>query len=295
MNYQIKNLVKYGVFSLILITSILNSVKAQEKKKEIVRVKVMCNDDGNVTSIDTSFIDTNMDITTIIESLNLSECGGSIGDINIDSLVNDALISVNIDSITDCIKVMSDEGDVMIMDDEDGTNGNKCKMIKIRLDGDIKSDTAFSFLLNVDDTLMEKEMKKIIIKKFDNSDKSESKEIKKKIMICKIIMLDTDKDDKKIIKKSVKNINNNTLEVEKLGFYPNPTSGKFKLDFALDTKEVVTIKILDVAGKEVYIEELKDFLGNYSKEIDISGNLKGIYFIIINQGDKFMSKKIVLE
>ncbi len=295
MKTQLGNLLKSGVLSLILVTSILNTVKAQENKTETVRIKVICNDNGTQTTMDTTFTNSNMDISTIIEHLNIPDCGGETGDLNIDSIINEALISINIDSIADCLKVISADDDIIISDDEDGNTGVNCKKIKIRIDGDLKSDTSFSFILNDEDSLMEKKMKKLIIKRFDDNDNSENKTIKKKVMICKIVMLDTDKEDKQLIKKSVKNVDNNTLQVEKLNFYPNPTSGKFKLDFALDTKEDVKIKILDAAGKEVYKENLKQFTGSYSKEIDITGNKKGVYFIIINQGDKYKSKKIVLE
>ena len=295
MKTQVRNLLKVGVLSLILVTSVLNAVKAQENKNETVRIKVICNENGTHTTMDTTFTNSNMDITTIIESLNIPDCGGGTGDLNIDSIVNEALLSINIDSITDCLKVISADDDVMLTADEDGNTGINCKKIKISIAGDFETDTSFSFVFNDEDTLLEKKMKKVIIKSFDDNDNLENKTIKKKVVICKILMLDTDKEDKQLLKKSLKNINNNTLKVEKLGFYPNPTSGRFKLDFALDTREAVTIKILDAAGKEVYKEELKNFSGNYSNEIDISGNKKGVYFIIINQGDSYNSKKIVLE
>jgi hypothetical protein len=238
-----------------------------------------------------------MDINSIISNLNIPGCGGAVGDVNIDSIVNVALSAINLDSIVESINNDSNEDDVMIINDnEDENSGKKCKMIRIKMDGDLKTDSSYSFVFNDLDSLLDKEAVKVIIKDIDNNEESGNKVIKKKKMvICKIVMLETDKKDKQIIKKSVKNIDNNTLKVEKMSFYPNPTSGKFKLDFALESEKDVKIKILDAAGKEIYSEELKDFSGNYSKEIDISGNKKGVYFIIINQGDKYKSKKIVLE
>ncbi len=296
MKTQIKNLLQSGILILILVTSVLNPVKAQEKKKETVRIKVICSENGNQTTLDTTFTNNNMDISSIINNLNIPGCGGSIGDVNIDSIVNVALSAINLDSIVESINDDSNEDDVMIINEnEDENSGKKCKMIRIKMDGDFKTDSSYSFVFNDLDSLIDKEAVKVIIKDFDNNDESGNKVIKKKIVICKILMLETDKTDNQIIKKSVKNIDNNTLEVEKMSFYPNPTSGKFKLDFSLESEQDVKIKILDAAGKEVYNEELKDFSGWYSKEIDISGNKKGVYFIIINQGDKYKSKKIVLE
>lgn len=295
MKSEFKNLLRLGVIGLILVTSILNAVKAQEKKKEIVRIKVMCNDNGKLTTIDTSFSDNKMDITTIIESLNIPECA-SFGNMNIDSLVNDGILTtIVVDSMNDCKKMLSDEDDIIMLNDEVGSNGKKCKLIRIKLNGDMKCDSTFSFILNDEDSIMEDEMGKINIKNSDDKDKKESKVIKKKVIICKIIMKNTDNEDNKIIKKSVKNTSKNNLEVEKLGFYPNPSSGKFNLSFVLVNTGDVNIKILDATAREIYNEEIKDFSGNYSKEIDISDHKKGVYFIIINQGDKYTSKKIVLE
>ncbi len=297
MKNQIKNLLQSGILILILVTSVLNPVKAQENKSETVRIKVICSENGNQTTIDTTFTNNTMDINSIISNLNIPGCGGAVGDVNIDSIVNVALSAINLDSIVESINNDSNEDDVMIINDnEDENSGKKCKMIRIKMDGDLKTDSSYSFVFNDLDSLLDKEAVKVIIKDIDNNEESGNKVIKKKKMvICKIVMLETDKNDKQIIKKSVKNIDNNTLKVEKMSFYPNPTSGKFKLDFALKSEKDVKIKILDAAGKEVYSEELKDFSGNYSKEIDISGNKKGVYFIIINQGDKYKSKKIVLE
>lgn len=296
MKTQVRNLLKIGVLNLILVTSVLNPVKAQENKSETVRIKVICNENGTHTTMDTTFTNSNMDITTIIESLNIPDCGGGTEDLNIDSIVNAALSAINLDSIVAGINDDSIEDNVMIINDkEDDNSGKKCKMIRIKMDGDLKTDSSYSFVFNDLDSLIGEEAVKVIIKDFDNNDESGNKLIKKKMVICKILMLETDKTDNQIIKKSVKNIDNNTLEVEKMSFYPNPTSGKFKLDFSLESEQDLKIKILDAAGKEVYNEELKDFSGWYSKEIDISGNKKGVYFIIINQGDKYKSKKIVLE
>lgn len=296
MKTQVRNLLKIGVLSLILVTSVLNPVKAQENKSETVRIKVICNENGTHTTMDTTFTNSNMDITTIIESLNIPDCGGGTGDLNIDSIVNVALSAINLDSIVASINDDSIEDDVLIINDKEEENSEKkCKMIRIKMDGDLKTDSSYSFVFNDLDSLIGEEAVKVIIKDFHNNDESGNKVVKKKMVICKIVMLETDKTDNQIIKKSVKNIDNNTLEVEKMSFYPNPTSGKFKLDFSLESEQDVKIKILDAAGKEVYNEELKDFSGWYSKEIDISGNKKGVYFIIINQGDKYKSKKIVLE
>jgi hypothetical protein len=85
------------------------------------------------------------------------------------------------------------------------------------------------------------------------------------------------------------------LAMEKMKFYPNPNSGKFNLAFNLATKGDTEVSIYNVEGKTVYHETLPAFSGNYDKEIDISNNAKGIYFVKLEQGKQSQVKKIVLE
>jgi hypothetical protein len=87
----------------------------------------------------------------------------------------------------------------------------------------------------------------------------------------------------------------NKLSIDKLNFYPNPNTGKFNLSFDLNEKGNTTVSIMSVDGKKIYSESLTDFTGHYSKEIDISENPKGIYFVKIEQGKHAQLKKLVLE
>ncbi len=85
------------------------------------------------------------------------------------------------------------------------------------------------------------------------------------------------------------------LDLEKLVFAPNPSDGKFTLKFKTPDTGRITINIYDVNGKEVYKESIKNFDGNYEKDIDISAEGQGTYFLKIQQGDKFSTRKIILE
>jgi hypothetical protein len=48
-------------------------------------------------------------------------------------------------------------------------------------------------------------------------------------------------------------------------------------------------------GKNVYEENLPGFTGTYKKEIDISNNASGVYFIKVSQNGHSMFKKMILE
>ncbi len=85
------------------------------------------------------------------------------------------------------------------------------------------------------------------------------------------------------------------LNLTHLNFYPNPNTGKFNLSFQLPEKGDADITILNTEGKVIYTEKLPAFSGNYDKEIDISKQPKGIYFVKVEQGKHSQVKKIVLE
>jgi len=75
---------------------------------------------------------------------------------------------------------------------------------------------------------------------------------------------------------------------------PNPSSGK--IDIMIDRQEFsgsdLELKIIDIAGREVYsIQSIdKDNL-----EIDLSGLVKGLYFVKIQTGNRAFSEKLILN
>lgn len=84
-------------------------------------------------------------------------------------------------------------------------------------------------------------------------------------------------------------------EMLHLRYYPNPSNGKFDLVFNLSTKADTEIRIFDPNGKEIYNEKRKDFSGEYFHQLDISEHGSGTYILKISQGDKSVSKKIIVE
>jgi len=73
-----------------------------------------------------------------------------------------------------------------------------------------------------------------------------------------------------------------------LDVYPNPTNGILNLKM-LDAGKDVEIKITDVLGREV-------LMSDYKEQINLSNLEKGIYFLSVYKGDKFVgTKKIIKE
>ena len=85
------------------------------------------------------------------------------------------------------------------------------------------------------------------------------------------------------------------MPITKVKVYPNPGDGKFSLSFTANTKGDVVISIADAKGAEVYNKTVENFSGEYSNEINISGEGKGTYYLKITQGDDSITKKILVD
>lgn len=85
----------------------------------------------------------------------------------------------------------------------------------------------------------------------------------------------------------------NQLTPEEIELFPNPSDGVVTVKFKLSAQGAVTVTILDINGKELYRDEVKDFNGSYSHDFDLSRQAQGTYLLSIQQGDKVMSEKIL--
>jgi hypothetical protein len=142
--------------------------------------------------------------------------------------------------------------------------------------------------------ISEKDGKRVVIVKNETVTNEGSEEKRKiKFVVRRAMLQDPSAEEKKAQGKNLSG--DNKLNVERLDFYPNPNNGKFNLSFNLKDKGDTEVSIFNVEGKKVYTETLKDFSGDYSKAIDLSGSPKGIYFLNVTQGKNNLVKKIVIE
>lgn len=86
---------------------------------------------------------------------------------------------------------------------------------------------------------------------------------------------------------------NNTLKVEGMEAYPNPTLGDLNLKFKAEALPT-TVRIMDVQGRVIYSEDLENFDGNYSRELNVSDGTPGVLTVSIYQNGKVFTKNIIL-
>lgn len=123
------------------------------------------------------------------------------------------------------------------------------------------------------------------------NEKGGRKEIKMLVLKRVSILTLTDKERKSLNAGS----GAGELKVEHIDFYPNPNNGRFNLSFELKETGTTTIEIANKDGKQVYLEKLKDFSGKFSKEIDISSEKQGLYYLTVKQGKKVLMRKLLIE
>ena len=52
---------------------------------------------------------------------------------------------------------------------------------------------------------------------------------------------------------------------------------------------------MNVTGEELINENLQEFIGEYTKQISLTNNAKGIYFLEIETNDGVINKKLILQ
>ena len=71
-------------------------------------------------------------------------------------------------------------------------------------------------------------------------------------------------------------------------FFPNPSSGVFSLQ---SSQTISSIEILNVIGEMIYSEEIN----TNKKEIDLSDQSNGIYFIRIQTENEIITRKLCIS
>ncbi len=178
----------------------------------------------------------------------------------------------------------------IIMDEDMDMGGQKVFRYEFDNNGLIRSDIqgppmfAEGMHDNSDSTI-------IIVKSYkDGKEITDTKRVmrnekkEKKVMLK---VLDPEKADLSILKLKE---NFKKLEIKDFNIMMN--NNKMQINFELPSKDNTAIKMIDKTGKALFAEDLKQFQGKYSKEIEA---LKGEFYIQIGQGSKYFVRKVILD
>ena len=76
--------------------------------------------------------------------------------------------------------------------------------------------------------------------------------------------------------------------------YPNPTDGIIKVNIS-NASGNNTLMIYNIAGQAVYTDKISEISNYFTKEIDLSGYSKGVYFIKATNDIGVLTKKIIVH
>lgn len=79
-----------------------------------------------------------------------------------------------------------------------------------------------------------------------------------------------------------------------LKVFPNPsTTGDFSLEVSnLSASDVVSIKVYNLIGKEVYRYQITSFAGDFKDMIKLGSLPKGIYLLEVAMGEKKQTRRL---
>ena len=83
--------------------------------------------------------------------------------------------------------------------------------------------------------------------------------------------------------------------IKNLSIYPNPSRDIFNITFTSEAVQDLRVRVLNVVGEEIILEDLQQFVGEYTKQINLQDNAKGIYFLEIETDDGVINKKLILQ
>jgi len=89
-------------------------------------------------------------------------------------------------------------------------------------------------------------------------------------------------------------IGENDLNVG-VAVFPNPNNGTFTVKLSSESNESVKLSIRSIVGESIFNEELITVNGELVKTFDLSNFAEGIYFLILENNNKVLTEKIVVQ
>ncbi len=259
MKTGIKSIITAAIVCLVS----LGTSAQQNTTPKKVKVHIVTDENGKTDTFEAT------ELTPEVEK-KLKEAG-----VNISELKNGSVITIN-RSTSSSTTSTDDNGTTVRTININGGNeneqGNELKTYSFTSDGS--------------------NVKVIVNGEEVTSSHSDSKDKKVNMFFVMVNLTNSSAEERK---KAGINDTKESLEINEVLCMPNPTNGKFKISFKSENKSNVEMLVRDINGKIVLKEQASNNNGEFSKEIDLGNQAKGIYFVTINQDGKATTKKLVVN
>ena len=91
------------------------------------------------------------------------------------------------------------------------------------------------------------------------------------------------------------NVSVSVIGLNNFKIYPNPSSDIFNVEFSSNNKKTIEVKIMNLIGEIIFIDNLNAFNGEYKQTINLVFYSKGIYLLQIDTEDGIINKKLILQ
>ena len=95
------------------------------------------------------------------------------------------------------------------------------------------------------------------------------------------------------VTSTINQFDNITFELKEV--YPNPVSNQAKIQFVSGTTENITFKIYNLLGEEIESQLISSSIGVNTINLNTSSYSKGIYLYSINNGNKVLTKRMIIK
>ncbi|RYZ31291.1 MAG: T9SS type A sorting domain-containing protein, partial [Sphingobacteriales bacterium] len=77
--------------------------------------------------------------------------------------------------------------------------------------------------------------------------------------------------------------------------YPNPANSVLHVSYQLSAENTVTLRVTDVLGKEVLLQQLDGTKGANTTDVDVSRMVSGVYQLLIRSGELTYAAPFVVQ
>lgn len=136
-----------------------------------------------------------------------------------------------------------------------------------------------------------------MLEEFEGHTAAEGGKVMHKMVIIEMVELSDDEIEtlKKSTGMDIDREKLNSLEINDLKYFPNPTPGPMNISFTTQDKDMpVLLQIMDLSGREVYREEIGTSEQRVERSLDLQNETSGTYVILISQGLQQIAKKFVI-
>lgn len=95
-------------------------------------------------------------------------------------------------------------------------------------------------------------------------------------------------------KFNTSSLGNEDFSLADFNLYPNPNRGNFTVQFNSNSSKAITLEVHDIRGRQIFNKSYNNS-GLFSEKLQLNNAQSGIYLLTVNDGDKKIVRKIIVE